>query len=195
MFSEDLFAKRVEANAPEVAGALSGLNEDDPQLVARVAPADDFGRAITQALIDVSSREGGEVYGLAYRLTAPTLRDGMGHEYDGAKGDDPDRFLGKADPQTLRAFYDLEGRGLRRAATALRLWDARFESSRGKVAPAVLVGRALAMLLPYHDAAEARRATYQPASAGRNQVAWGYPVAVLAILGIGAGVVVRRRRS
>ena len=80
-------------------------------------------------------------------------------------------------------------------STALRLWDARFESSRGNVAPAVLVRRALAMLLPYHDAAEARRATYQPASAGRNQVAWGYPVAVLAILGIGAGVVVRRRRS
>jgi hypothetical protein len=195
LFSEDLFAKRVEANAPEVAGELRGLGTDDPRLVTAVAPGDDFGRAITQALIDISSREGGEVYRLAYRLTTPTLRDGMGHEYDGAKGDDPDRYLGNRDPPTLQAFYDLEGRGLRRAATALRLWEAGFESSRGKTSPSVLVHRSLAMLLPYHDAAAARRAAYKPTRAERNQIAWGYPGAVIVILAIGVAAAMRKRRG
>jgi len=193
LFSEDLFAKRVQANAPEIAFALRGLGTDDAQLASAVSPGDDFGRAITQALIDISSREGGEVYRLAYRLTAPTLRDGMGHEYDGAKGDDPDRYLGIADPQTLQAFYDLEGRGLRRATTALRLWEARFEALRGNVSPSALVQRSVAMLLPYHDAAAARRASYRPAPAEQNQIAWGYPAALLAIAGIGVAMVVRRR--
>ena len=193
LFSEDLFAKRVQANAPEVAGALRGLETDDTQLVSAVAPGDDFGRAITQALIDISSREGGEVYRLAYRLTVPTLRDGMGHEYDGAKGDDPDQYLGNTDPQPQHAFYALEGRGLRRAATALRLWETRFESSRGNVSPLVPVQRSVAMLLPYHEAAAARRAAYKPAPAERNEIAWGYPAVALAIVGVGAAMVVRRR--
>jgi hypothetical protein len=170
------------------------LGADDAQLVGAVAPGDDFGRAITQALVDISSREGGEVYRLAYRLTVPTLRDGMGHEYDGAKGDDPDRYLGNADPQPLHAFYALEGRGLRRAATALRLWEARFESSRGNLPPLVPVQRSVAMLLPYHDAAAARRAAYKPAPAERNQIAWVYPATVLAIVVVGVAVLVRRRR-
>jgi hypothetical protein len=193
LFSEDLFAKRVQANAPEVADALRGLGTDEAQLVGSVAQGDDFGGTIAQALIDISSREGGEVYRLAYRLTVPTLRDGMGHEYDGANGDDPDRYLGNADPQPQHAFYALEGRGLRRAATAVRLWEARFESSRGSVSPLVPVQRSVAMLLPYHDAAAARRAAYKPAPAERNEIAWGYPATVLAIVAVGLAVLVRRR--
>jgi hypothetical protein len=192
LWSEDLFAKRVAANAPEVAGALQELVKDDPRLVAAVPPVPDFGYAITQALIELSSREGGEVYRLAYRMTASTLRDGMGHEYDGSKGDDPDRYLGNPDPQTLQAFYDLEGRGLRRAATALRIWQARYDSARAEVTPAPVVQRSLAMLLPYHDAAAARRASYKPAAEERNQIAWGYPVAVVAIA-IGVVALIRRR--
>ena len=117
----------------------------------------------------------------------------MGHEYDGAKGDDPDRYLGIADPQTLQAFYDLEGRGLRRAATALRLWEARFEALRGNVSSSALVQRSVAMLLPYQDAAAVRRVSYRPAPAEQNQIAWGYPAALLAIAGIGVAMVVRRR--
>ena len=195
LFSEDLFAKRVAAGAPEVRDALDALERDDKGLAAK-APADaDFGRAIAQATIDLSSREGGEVYRLAYRLTAPTLRDGMGHEYDGAKGDDPDQYL-RADPEALAAFYQLESRGLRRAATALRLWEARFEAARGRAPPSVLVQRSLALLLPYHEAAAARRAAYQPAAQERQGIAWGYPAAALALLcAIGAALVRQRGRN
>ncbi|HWE24807.1 MAG TPA: hypothetical protein VG496_12795 [Myxococcales bacterium] len=194
LWSEDLFAKRVEANAPEVAGVPQSLRQDDPRLVSAVPPGDDFGRAIAQALIDISSREGGEVYRLAYRLTVPTLRDGMGHEYDGSKGDDPDRYLGKDDPQALDAFYDLEARGLRRAATAVRLWQPRFDSSRGRAEPGLVVLRSLAMLLPYHEAAAARRASYKPPPAERHEIAWGYPAAAVAIIGIAIAAVTRKRR-
>jgi len=195
LFSEDLFAKRVLAGAAEVRAALDGLDRDDARLAAAVPAEPDFGRAIAQATIDLSSREGGEVYRLAYRLTAPTLRDGMGHEYDGAKGDDPDDYL-RGDSGTLTAFYELEGRGLRRAATALRLWQARFEASRRDEPPQAAVQRSLALLLPYHDAAATRRATYHPAHEELNGIAWGYPAVAAALLcAIGAAVARRRKPS
>lgn len=194
LFSEDLFAKRVLAGAPEVRPALEALSSDDPGLTAAVAPGPDFGRAIAQATIDVSSREGGEVYRLTYRLTAPTLRDGLGHEYDGAKGDNPDDYL-RADPEALAAFYELEGRGLRRAATALRLWRSRFESARAGEPSQAGVRRSLALLLPYHEAAASRRAGYQPAAEEHLGIAWGYPIAALALLCLVGAVLVRRRRA
>ena len=194
LFSEDLFAKRVLAGAPEVRPALEALSSDDTRLAAGVAPGPDFGRAIAQATIDVSSREGGEVYRLAYRLSAKTLRDGLGHEYDGAKGDDPDDYL-RPDPEALSAFYELEGRGLRRAATALRLWRSRFESARAGEPSRAAVQRSLTMLLPYHEAAAARRAAYQPAAGEHLGIAWGYPIAALALVGLVGAVLVRRRRA
>jgi len=193
LFSEDLFAKRVLAGAPEVRSALEALSSDDTALSAAVAPGPDFGRAIAQATIDASSREGGEVYRLTYRLTAPTLRDGMGHEYDGAKGDDPDDYL-RPDPAALAAFYELEGRGLRRASTALRLWEARFESARGREPAQADVQRSLALLLPYHEGAAARRASYQRLAEERQGIAWGYPAVALALVIAGAAAFARHRR-
>ena len=58
LFSEDLFAKRVLAGAAEVRAALDGLDRDDARLAAAVPAEPDFGRAIAQATIDLSSREG-----------------------------------------------------------------------------------------------------------------------------------------
>jgi hypothetical protein len=195
LFSEDLFAKRVLASDPQTRSAIDGLQSDDRELASSIPNTADFGRAITQAVIDKSSREGGEVYRLAYQLTAPTLRDGLGHEYDGAKGDDPDQYLGNRDPQILRAFYEIEGRGLRRAATALRAWETRFDSTLGHVAPAAVVERDLAMLLPYHEAAAARRATYKPEVEEPSRIAWGYPITVIALVALGFAAVARRRRG
>jgi len=193
LFSEDLFAKRVLAGAPEVRAALDGLDRDDARLAGAIPAGPEFGRAIAQATIDLSSREGGEVYRLAYRLTAPTLRDGLGHEYDGSKGDDPDDYL-RGDAGTLAAFYELEGRGLRRAATALRLWQSRFEVSHREEPAQASVQRSLALLLPYHDAAASRRATYQPTGPDQQHIALGYPAAALALACLVAGMAFRRRR-
>jgi hypothetical protein len=185
LFSEDLFAKRVLAGDAQVRAALDGLDRDDPSFA--MPDRADFGRAIAQSMIDVSSREGGEVYELAYQFSAKTLRDGGGHEYDGAKGDDPDSFLAQPSPKrdaALAQFYEMEGRGLRRAATALRLWETRFQRALQQDPEAVRtesVQRSLAFLLPYHDAAAARRASWVPPRPDREPIAWGYPVGALAV--------------
>jgi hypothetical protein len=208
LFSEDLFAKRVaEAEssghrAPQVADAVAGLDRDDAQFAAQARSAVErsggaFGRALAQAMIDVSSTEGADVYALAYRLSAKTLRDGLGHEYDGAKGDDPDAFLAPPSPDreaTLTKFYQLEARGLRRAATALRLWEAGFEAVL-PTRPSAPTTRILAIVLPYQDAAAARRASYVPAARQSPGIAWGYPLAALVAVAAASFLIARKRRA
>jgi hypothetical protein len=213
LFSEDLFAKRVAeatsgnpgAASAEVRDAIAGLDRDDPALVAEAerrllqSPAA-FGSDLTQAIIELSGPEGAEVYRLAYALSAKTLRQGGGHEYDGAKGDDPDFYLAPPSPERDRAlseFYALEGRGLRRAATALRLWEGRFEEARRGPPGEVRGGAALrsvAFLDEYQREAAERRASYRPEREERGGIAWGYPIAALALVAIGGAVVTHRRR-
>lgn len=196
LLSEDLFAKRVSEG---VAQAVPDVARDDAAFAKAAQAAIDrsggaFGAAIAQAMIDTSSLEAPEVYRLAWKITKPTLHDGLGHEYDGAR-DDPDQYV-KNDAGTqaaLLSFYELEGRGLRRAATALRLWEAQLgKASSGSDA----VMRSLALLLPYHEAAAARRASYEPQRAQHEGIAWGYPVAALLLLAA-AALLARRllRRS
>jgi hypothetical protein len=213
LFSEDLFAKRVAETSSggsgpasaEVRDAIAGLDRDDSALVAEAqrrfakSPAT-FGSDLTQAMIELSSPEGAEVYRLAYALSAKTLRQGGGHEYDGAKGDDPDAFLAPPSPERDRAlsgFYALEGRGLRRAATALRLWEARFEEVR-RGAPAEVRGgailRSVAFLDEYQREAAERRASYQPEREERSRIAWGYPIGAVALVAIGGVLFAWRRR-
>ena len=211
LFSEDLFAKRVlevtsgASGSPEVRDAIAGLDRDDPALVAEAGrrlagtPAT-FGSDLTQAVIELSSPEGAEVYRLAYALSAKTLRRGGGHEYDGAKGDDPDAYLAPPSPERDRAlsdFYALEGRGLRRAATALRIWEARFERAwRGPSAEvrdgAVL--RSVTFLDDYQRKAAERRTRYQPEREEQSRIAWGYPIGAVALVAIAVVLFARKRR-
>src|SRR5713101_3044140 len=58
LFSEDLFAKRVLAGAPEVRAAIDGLSGDDAGLAARVPPVADFGQSIAQAARSTGWRTG-----------------------------------------------------------------------------------------------------------------------------------------
>ena len=63
LFSEDLFAKRVQeavqggAGSPEVHAAVEGLDREDAAFAAKVPDRPDFGRALAQAMIDVSSTD------------------------------------------------------------------------------------------------------------------------------------------
>ena len=208
LFSEDLFAKRVAeviAGAPgsvEVREARAGLERDDPPLVVeaerRLARSPDvFGSDLAQAVIELSSPEGAEVYRLAYALSARTLRQGGGHEYDGAKGDDPDAYLAPPSAERdrdLAAFYALEGRGLRRAATALRLWERQFEAALRRLhVRAGAADRTVSFLDRYQREAATRRSSYQPEQERGPPIAWGYPIAAVVIV---AGVVLfaTRRR-
>jgi hypothetical protein len=173
LLSEDLFAKHM--------GELQlAIDAPDPQ----IAGAPDLARAI----IERSSREAPEVYQLAWRFSAETLHDGIsGHEYDGSKDDDPDAYIAHTPEaeQAIRAFYDLQIRGLRRAVTAVREWQRRFP---GRPHDPV------AALLAYHDQAAERRAAYKPSASDRAGIAWGYPLAAAALIG-GAILLVRRRRK
>src|SRR5207248_10417499 len=143
---------------------------------------------LLRAIIERSSRQAPEVYRLAWRYSAATLRDGVyGHEYDGAKGDDPDAYALHTPEaeQAMRDFYVIQERGLRRAVTAVREWQRRFPGKPHDPVPA---------LLAYHVAAGQRRAAYKPEATGSAGIAWGYPGAAVALIG-GAAVLIRRRRS
>ncbi|MGZ6125986.1 MAG: hypothetical protein ACXWLR_13550 [Myxococcales bacterium] len=171
LLSEDLLAKHL--------GELKlAIDVRDPEIAA----APDLARAI----IERSSREAPEVYRLAWRFSAETLRDGVyGHEYDGAKGDDPDGYVLHTPEaeQAIRDFYAIQERGLRRAVTSVREWQRRFPGKPHDPVPE---------LLAYHDAAAQRRAAYKPAATGPG-IAWGYPGAVAAVI---AGVaLIWSRRS
>jgi hypothetical protein len=172
LLSEDLFARHL--------GELQlAIDTPDPE----IALAPDLARAIIQR----SSREAPEVYRLALRFSAETLRDGIdGHEYNGAT-DDPDAYVlkGSQGKQAIREFYALQERGVRRAVTAVREWQRRFPGRPHDPVPG---------LLDYHEAAERRRATYTPAESGNPGMAWGYPGAVVGFVGVVALVIQRRRR-
>ncbi|MCA1827344.1 MAG: hypothetical protein ABR567_14200 [Myxococcales bacterium] len=182
LMSEDLFAKHVGTpQMPPDAGfdAISG-----PQ----------FGLALAKALIAQSSREGPDVYRLAWHFSTPTLRDGVnGHEYDGDKGDDPDDFVDHSKRAEIDQFYALELRGVRRAANVLRAWQRRFDAEHERADPALLkrvaVERIDALLVPYHEQAAKRRASYRPARDERLGVAWGYPVAAAVLLATAFGLI------
>ena len=178
LFSEDLFARHI------------GTVGRDLSFGAQVS-GDPFGLGLAKALIAQSSREAPEVYRLAWTFSAPSLRDGVyGHEFD--TGDDPDAYVDASRAQALAQFYALENRGTARAAQALVLWQRFFDADRET--PARIVRRELSLLLPYHQQAAQRRASYQPAGPERARVAWGYPLVALLLLA-GAGALLWSRVS
>ena len=186
ILSEDLFARRVaQGDSPAVNAAMAALDQDDQPFLQATARAvagssGEFGRAITQSLIDESSLEAPEVYRLAWKITRPELRDGMGKEFVGGQ-DDPDLWIehGPKIDAVLAQFYELESHGLRRAATALRAWERDY-----RAAPGPRIAAEVAFLVPYHEQAAARREAYRPAAAERQGIAWGYPIAAVALLAL-----------
>ena len=157
LLSEDLFAKHLR------------LPEGEERLTPR-------------QIIAVSSREAPEVYRLAWRFSAKTLRDGIdGHEFDGAKGDDPDAYIDPSQTAAIEQFYALEERGIRRAVGALHAWQVGPERDL------------VPMLIAYHARAAERRADYRPAGPENLGIAWGYPVAAAVLLA--GGVALIRWRS
>ena len=159
LLSEDLYARhfRLPQNEP-------------PALDAR-------------AIIALSSREAPEIYRLAWRFSAKTLRDGIhGHEYDGAKGDDPDAYVDQTQSEAIARFYDLEEKGVLRAIGAVRAW-----STAGEHDP-------VPMLLEYHAQAAQRRASYHPRTAAKLGIAWGYPAAAAALIALVVWLFAKRKK-
>jgi hypothetical protein len=190
-----------------VKAVVDNLAKDDPAFALVVAKAlaplggapedGQFGRALCDALVEVSSHEGPDVYQLAWRLSAPSLRDASGHEYQ-SPGDDPDQWIAAQSPErdaSLARFWEMEGRGLSRAATVLRAVRQLYRkaSAHAVALRPALVERILRVVIPYHQAAAARRAKYVP-SRHEAGVAWGYSLSLAGVAAIAALFIRRARR-
>jgi hypothetical protein len=222
LFLEALWAKRVrEAVAgqpvhPRVADGLAALGRGDPELEKALDsrgldPRGAFGRAIAEEVVAASSLEGGEAYQAARDVASRRLSRSRQEFRD---GDDPDADLARPpDPARLERFYEVQGRGFARAATALRrharlFQEATAAASRSAEARAALRDEALRRLvadgLASLEAREARLAAWSPRPPPQAQVNWaaavGTPAAAAAVLAAAwaAGRAVRRlwrRRS
>jgi hypothetical protein len=173
LFLEDLWGARVfdaaEGRAAP-AGAVAGLAalatgdpEEDASLDAlRLDPDGPFARAITEQLIEASSREGAEVYLAARDVANPRLSRSR---YVYREGTPDSELRSSPDPARLARFYELETRGFARASSAVRRHVALFQAevARADASEAARVAvrdaalrRLVASSLDAMDAREAR---------------------------------------
>jgi hypothetical protein len=171
LLSEDLFAKDLLVKHEVPAPGAAPLSEDDPQI---------HGDDLAAVIIAISSREAATAYKLSWTYSAPSLRDGIaGHEF--GDGDDPDKWVSQT-PEAKEAIAqanELGWRGLRRAATAVRL---QWKAIRAVTDPSLT--REAAFLTDYHSQAAARRAQYHPAGPENLGIAWGYPFSALLLIAV-----------
>jgi len=199
LFLENLWAKRVREGAagrpesPRVAEGIASIARGDPSLeraldAQALRPDAEFARAIAEEVIEESSYEGGEVYLLARDLARPRLSRAR---YEVADHSDPDRELRPSpDPLRLDRFYELEGRGLARAGSAVRRHTRLFREAlaaaeSSEAARRALLESALARFVRNGmagiEAREARLASYRPARPAEASID-GWVVALLAAL-------------
>jgi len=219
LFLENLWAKRVrEAVAgrpahPRVAEGLAAIERGAPDLeraldALGLDPAGPFARAIAEALMDISSREGAEVYEAARAIARPRLSRAR---YEMADGTDPDlELLPSPDPARLDRFYALQGAGLARAGSALRRATALFRQAldAAQASPGgrealrdAALRRLVAERLGALEAREGRLAAWKPRPPPSETVSWGAAAAAglalvlaAAALAVGARAIARRAR-
>ena len=173
LFLEDLWGARsfdAAEGRPAPAGATAGLAalaSGDAQMEAALdgralTPSGSFSRAIAEELVEVSSREGADVYLAARDIANPRLSRSR-YVYQAGTADS--ELRASPDPVRLARFYELEAKGFARAASAVRRHvrlfqaeTARAEGSEGArlaVRDAAL-HRLVASSLDAMDAREAR---------------------------------------
>jgi hypothetical protein len=177
LFLEDLWGARVTDAAEgrnAVPGAVAGLTalstgdagEEAALDALRLDPSGPFARRIAAQVIDLSSREGGDVYLAARELARPRLSK-AGYVYQAATADA--ELRPSPDPAQLDRFYALEARGFARAASAVRrhvrLFDedvARASRSGGDriAVREMALRRLVADRMAARDAEEARLAAW-----------------------------------
>ncbi|HEX4381666.1 MAG TPA: hypothetical protein VH083_01910 [Myxococcales bacterium] len=171
LLSEDLFAKNLLVKHEVPTPGAPPLTLDDPQI---------HGDDLSTSIINLSSREAATAYKLSWTYSAPSLRDGVkGHEF--GDGDDPDKWVSDT-PEAKAAIQqanELGWKGLRRAATAVRL---QWKIIRAAQDPSLT--REAAFLTDYHAQAAFRRSQYKPAGPDDLGIAWGYPFSALLLIAV-----------
>jgi hypothetical protein len=215
LFVESLWSSRLVAAAaggadPGGAGraGLAAITAGDPALEAaldaQALTADGpFAARLADALVDASSREGGDVYLMARAIGRARLST-RGYEFPD-HGDAEAELDPGAEPRSLDRLLDLGRRGFARAGTAVRrhvrLYQAALaragDSEAGRLAlRRAALGRFVARGLDALDAREARLAAWTPSPPPRATISWGYPggLVVLVALAALAPLLVRRLR-
>ena len=142
LFLEDLWGARVTDAAEgrnAVPGAVAGLTalstgdagEEAALDALRLDPSGPFARRIAAQVIDLSSREGGDVYLAAREIARPRLSK-AGYVYQAATADA--ELRPSPDPAQLDRFYALEARGFARAASAVRRHVRLFDEEVARAA-------------------------------------------------------------
>jgi hypothetical protein len=212
LFAEALWSAQVVAAAAGRGDAAAGraglaaIAAGDPAFEATLdglalGPDGPFAAALVEALEEVSSLEGAEVYLLARQVGRARLST-RGYEFpdggDAAKDLDP-----AADPRALARLWELERRGFARAGSAVRRHvrlyrEALAAAGDGETGRAALrqaaLGRFVAGSLAALEAREARLATWTPEAPARATVAWAWPGGLALLLAL-AGLLAWRWRA
>jgi hypothetical protein len=213
---EEITRKRlVEAwkgdGTPEAEALLQALSEDDPDMVGKLDAAlaplgphpedGEFARVITEALADVGSGYGDDVYRVTRELAHPKYRKvGVVYDYDHDDPDDAVAAPSEENAATWAEFWSLQEAAFRRTGTCVRriaaLQQARIASAgddpakREALRTAVedrLIQRQLTVLA----AADERRARYladPPVPSTARERAPGILAGEIVVLGLAVGV-------
>lgn len=199
VLAEELYARHLLAPGDPVARATDSA-APDPAFAADLAKLEpgcslDFGRTITEALIERSSHEGADVYRLTRAAADPRISK-AGVKLDDDNLQQPGRWLRPG--ADLAAFYDLEVRGARRARQALDAWWQHLNACRAAAPESdidrLAAERLIASRLDLLDAAAARRSAYSPAPPAGNVINWWVPGTLVLVVAVLALLVLRRRR-
>jgi hypothetical protein len=189
VLAEALYAKHLLNPSDPVATRTLAPVEAKPQPPATCAP--DFGRAITEKLIDQSSYEGPKVYA-AIRAAAQRRWSHAGQHF--GDDDDPDGALKPG--VDLAPFFDLEVTGARRALVALGDWWAGYAACTklDDDGARALAEKLVQTRLDALDAAEGRARMYTPKPPEENRRNWWIPIGYVVVLLVVALLVRRRLR-
>jgi len=192
VLAEALYAKHLLDPKDPVATRTLAPVDAKPAMPASCAP--DFGRAITEKLIDQSSYEGPKVYA-AIRAVAQHRWSRAGQHFD--ENDDPDGALKPG--ADLGTFFDLEVTGARRALVALGDWWANYAACTklDDEGARALAEKLVQTRLDALDAAEGRARIYTPKPPEENRRNWWIPIGYVIVLVVVVLLVgrIRRRRG
>jgi hypothetical protein len=177
VLAEALYAKHLLAPNDPVATRTLAPVDTKPQPPTTCAP--DFGRAITEKLIDESSYEGPKVYA-AVRAVAQHRWSSAGQHFE--ENDDPDGALKPG--ADLGTFFDLEVTGARRALVALGDWWANYTACTklDDDGARALAEKLVQTRLDALDATEGRARMYTPKAPEENRRNWWIPIGYVLLL-------------
>lgn len=118
----------------------------------------EFGRIIAEELVERSSAESKELFGLIRTLSVPGLR--RYDTFDTELGHRPREFMTRTAGPEVDRIFELHAAAFARVATAIRLWEELFERRVASADPDRVVAALATRQLAYQEGARQRREAY-----------------------------------